>query len=150
MTRLLFPVFSRITKNGLSPAYSQDAKHSPESKIYDMGKKEYKGLIFKKMILKIFLLGEVSPSLHPGLRPVLRYPLLGAAGYHPLQDSHICWAHPRRASDNLTPPFGHPSPTRRGEGNFYFIFSFTPLLVGEGPGVRSKRRERPFLLIYFL
>ena len=66
------------------------------------------------------------------------YPLLGAAGYRYLQASHIRWAHPRAAIDNLTPPFGHPSPTRRGEGNFYFI-SFTPLLVGEGPGVRCRR-----------
>jgi hypothetical protein len=43
----------------------------------------------------IYLVGEVSPSLHPGLRPVFRYPLLGAAGYHSRQDSSIRWAHPR-------------------------------------------------------
>jgi hypothetical protein len=42
MTGLLFPVFSRITKNGLSPAYSKDAKHLPDSKIYDMGEEKNK------------------------------------------------------------------------------------------------------------
>jgi hypothetical protein len=46
------------------------------------------------------LVGEGSPSLRPP-RPsacgVLRYPLLGAAGYHQLQDSSFCWAHPRAA-----------------------------------------------------
>jgi hypothetical protein len=61
MTRPLFPVFSRITKNGLSPAYSKDAELLPENKIYDMGKKEYNGLIVLKLKIKFCWWGGSIP-----------------------------------------------------------------------------------------
>jgi hypothetical protein len=65
MARLIFPVFSRITKNGLSPAYSQDAEHLPESKIYDMGKKEYNGLIFLKLFKNLGAPPKTAAALPP-------------------------------------------------------------------------------------
>jgi len=47
MPRLLFLVFFPTTKNGLSPAYTLDAKLLLRGKIYDMGVEEYNdGLIF--------------------------------------------------------------------------------------------------------
>jgi hypothetical protein len=65
MARLLFPVFSCITKNGLSPAYSQDAEHLPESKIYDMAVKEYNGGLIIKYKIKSFCWGKFPPVLKP-------------------------------------------------------------------------------------
>jgi hypothetical protein len=40
------------------------------------------------------------PPASGRLNGVLRHPLLGAAGYLPLQDSTIRWAHPRAYLNN--------------------------------------------------